>query len=162
MKARINKLISEALSASRRDAEEYIKQKRVKINGKIARLGDTVTEGDVVLFDQVDLPVVDLLKQIEMDDKQNSYDKKKEERYKAREKSRREERGESQRINASAKSAALRKTSKNNPENKKHRQEWREDEYASLTGRYKEARKTSRQQGRSGNARARRFSDWDD
>ena len=57
MKLRINKLISDAGLGSRRDVEEYIKRGRVKINGRVAHLGDMVSEEDTVFFDEVDLPV---------------------------------------------------------------------------------------------------------
>lgn len=114
MKLRINKLISEALFCSRRDADEYIKAARVKINGKIAQLSDSVDENDEILFDQVDLPTKDLIRQSVADSKQNKFENA-EKRHK---KSRKDERVDSQRIQAAPKSAALRKTSKNNPENK--------------------------------------------
>ena len=100
MKLRINKLISDAGLGSRRDVEEYIRLGRVKINGRRAQLSDLVSETDVVFFDEVDLPV-----------------KKDSERPRTRD--RRSERAESQRILSAPKSAALRKTSKNNPENKR-------------------------------------------
>ncbi len=63
MKLRINKLISDAGMGSRREAEKYITEGRVKINGRIARLSDSVGETDVVLFDDVDLPVKDLIRE---------------------------------------------------------------------------------------------------
>lgn len=82
MKVRINKLISEALSCSRRDADEYIKASRVKINGKTANLSDCIENNDVVLFDQVDLPVSDLISQIIADNKQEEFEQKIEKRIK--------------------------------------------------------------------------------
>ena len=62
MKLRINKLISDAGLGSRRDVEEYIKRGRVKINGRVAHLGDMVSEEDTVFFDEVDLPVRELIR----------------------------------------------------------------------------------------------------
>ena len=62
MKLRINKLISDAGLGSRRDVEEYIKRGRVKINGRVAHLGDLVSEEDTVFFDEVDLPVKELIR----------------------------------------------------------------------------------------------------
>lgn len=116
MELRINKLISEALACSRRDADEYIKAGRVKINGKIANLSDLVKESDYVLFDLVDLPTKDLIRQAlsdkKLDQHEDSIINKKKKKTKD------EEIAESQRIQSSPKSAALRKTSKNNPENK--------------------------------------------
>lgn len=61
MKLRINKLISDAGLGSRRDAEKYITDGRVKINGRVARLTDLVGEKDIVLLDDIDIPVKDLI-----------------------------------------------------------------------------------------------------
>jgi len=63
MKLRINKLISDAGLGSRRDVEEYIRLGRVKINGRRAQLSDLVSETDVVFFDEVDLPVKELIQE---------------------------------------------------------------------------------------------------
>lgn len=45
---RINKFISETGVCSRREADQWISDKRVTINGIVAELGSTVKEGDVV------------------------------------------------------------------------------------------------------------------
>ncbi len=45
---RINKYLSQAGYASRREAEELIKKNKVKVNGKFAILGQRVNENDVV------------------------------------------------------------------------------------------------------------------
>lgn len=45
---RINKYLADKQYASRRGADELIKQKRVTINGRVAVLGDSVTETDKV------------------------------------------------------------------------------------------------------------------
>ena len=120
MKLRINKLISDAGLGSRRDVEEYIRQGRVKINGRRAQLSDLVSETDTVFFDEVDLPVKELLQEHAAEEKLQSKLKKD------------SERAESQRLQAAPKSAALRKTSKNNPENKRQHQArlsgWGEEE----------------------------------
>ena len=130
MKLRINKLISDAGLGSRRDVEEYIRQGRVKINGRRAQLSDLVSETDIVFFDEVDLPVKELLQEHAAEEKLQSKLKKDSER--PRSKDRRSERAESQRLQAAPKSAALRKTSKNNPENKRQHQArlsgWGEEE----------------------------------
>lgn len=117
MKLRINKLISDAGLGSRRDVEDYIRQGRVKINGKRAQLGDMVDTNDTVLFDEVDLPVKELIQEHLALDKLVQKEKKDEARPRPR--SKQTERAESQRLQAQSKSAALRKTSKNNPENKR-------------------------------------------
>lgn len=117
MKLRINKLISDAGLGSRRDVEEYIRSGRVKINGRKAQLGDLVGETDVVFFDEVDLPVKDLLLEHQAEEKLQA--KLQKDSSRSRTQDRRSERAESQRQQAAPKSAALRKTSKNNPENKR-------------------------------------------
>ena len=117
MKLRINKLISDAGLGSRRDVEEYIRLGRVKINGRRAQLSDLVSETDVVFFDEVDLPVKELIQEHVAEEKLQTKLKKDSERPRTRD--RRSERAESQRILSAPKSAALRKTSKNNPENKR-------------------------------------------
>ena len=43
---RINKFISEAGKASRRGADRLIEEKRVRINGRVAKIGDQVKPGD--------------------------------------------------------------------------------------------------------------------
>ncbi|MDO4692910.1 MAG: S4 domain-containing protein [Porphyromonadaceae bacterium] len=130
MKLRINKLISDAGLGSRRDVEEFIKAGRVRINGKRARLGDMVEATDVVLFDEVDLPVKDLMREHASLEKIQAREREQQGRPRTKDKA--AERAESQRIKASPKSAALRKTSKNNPENKRlarlRRERMEEDE----------------------------------
>lgn len=48
---RINKFITDAGYCSRREADRYIEQKRVMINGKEAKLGDMVSDTDQVEVD---------------------------------------------------------------------------------------------------------------
>ena len=48
---RLNKYISEAGVASRRAADRLVEEGRVTINGRVAVLGDRVSEGDVVAVD---------------------------------------------------------------------------------------------------------------
>lgn len=169
MKLRINKLISDAGLGSRRDVEEYIRQGRVKINGRRAQLSDLVSETDIVFFDEVDLPVKELLQEHAAEEKLQSKLKKDSER--PRSKDRRSERAESQRLQAAPKSAALRKTSKNNPENRRlHKQRiegWDEEEQS-----FDERALRHRNSGRRGAVRqerstpkgrpARLRKDWDD
>ena len=130
MKLRINKLISDAGLGSRRDAEDYIRQGRVKVNGRRATLADLVGPEDSVYFDEVDLPVKDLIRDHLAEEKLQAKEKKYASRSRTRDK--RTERAESQRQASAAKSAALRKTSKNNPENKRQHQArlsgWGEEE----------------------------------
>jgi 23S rRNA pseudouridine2604 synthase len=51
MSIRINKYISEAGICSRREADRKIEMGKVRLNGKLATLGDTVGPGDKVLVD---------------------------------------------------------------------------------------------------------------
>lgn len=120
MKLRINRLLSDAGLGSRRDVEEFIRQGRVKINGQKATLVSMVDIADEVLLDDVDLPVKELVREHESLEKVASYQRQKVAGYNTRQrKGRSEERAESQRIYSAPKSAALRKTSKNNPDNKR-------------------------------------------
>lgn len=48
---RLNKFISESGVCSRREADKFIEQKRVSINGKLPELGTKVLPGDVVTLD---------------------------------------------------------------------------------------------------------------
>ncbi|MDD1358590.1 pseudouridine synthase [Metamycoplasma hyosynoviae] len=48
---RIQKYLSNKGVASRREVERLIEAKRIKINGRIAKLGDTVCESDQILLD---------------------------------------------------------------------------------------------------------------
>ncbi|WP_036441384.1 pseudouridine synthase [Metamycoplasma hyosynoviae] len=48
---RIQKYLSNKGVASRREVERLIEAKRIKINGQIAKLGDTVCESDQILLD---------------------------------------------------------------------------------------------------------------
>lgn len=153
MQLRINKLISDAGLGSRRDAEEYIRSGRVKINGRKAQLSDLVGENDVVFFDDVDLPVKDLLLEHQAEEKLQAKIKK--DSARSRTQDRRSERAESQRQQAAPKSAALRKTSKNNPENKrlhKLRTEGWDDEESQQDF----SPRRPRQSGRRGSARPTR------
>lgn len=52
---RINKYLAEKKYATRRGADELIKSGKVKINGKLAQLGDKVTETDAVVVDSAAL-----------------------------------------------------------------------------------------------------------
>lgn len=130
MKLRINKLISDAGLGSRREVEDYIRQGRVKINGKRATLSDVVGENDEVLLDDVDLPIRDLIREHIALEKLEAQERAKTETQRSK-KDRTEERAESQRQQHASKSAALRKTSKNNPINKRRAQDKAEQEASS-------------------------------
>lgn len=55
---RINKFIAKSGTASRRQADKLIEEKRVKINNKLAKIGDRVSESDVVFLDSRELKLV--------------------------------------------------------------------------------------------------------
>lgn len=62
----LNKYISETGFCSRRNADQYIEERRVSINGKEARKGNRVTANDIVLIDgeplqKKDIPVYIML-----------------------------------------------------------------------------------------------------
>lgn len=116
MKIRINKLISDAGLGSRREVDEFIRRGRVKINGKRAQLGDMVGTEDLVLFDDLDLPTKELVLEHIALEKVLRHEQAKQDKPRTRDKA--SERAESQRLQHASKSAALRKTSKNNPVNK--------------------------------------------
>lgn len=50
-KIRLQKLIAESGLCSRRKAEEYIKQGKVKVNGRVASIGDGATLKDIISVD---------------------------------------------------------------------------------------------------------------
>ncbi|WGI36373.1 pseudouridine synthase [Mesomycoplasma lagogenitalium] len=54
-KERVQKLISQAGIASRRKAEELIKEKKVTVNGKIVQLGELASFEDEILVDGIPL-----------------------------------------------------------------------------------------------------------
>ncbi|MDO4673035.1 MAG: hypothetical protein Q4A76_08980, partial [Porphyromonadaceae bacterium] len=79
------------------------------INGKRAALSDSVNAKDVVCLDDVELPVRDLILEIEADEAyKDAIDRK----------IRNKEEKIQKRTHLSSKSASLRKSSKNNPENR--------------------------------------------
>lgn len=117
MKIRINKLLSEAGLGSRREVEQLIEQGRVLINGKRANLSSLVDKQDTLLLDDLDLPTKDLVQECLALQKLQQHENGKEAK-RVPKRSKAEERAESQRLKHANKSAALRKSSKNNPSNK--------------------------------------------
>lgn len=57
-KTRLQKIMSDAGICSRRKAEEFISQGRVKLNGNVAHLGDKASARDIIQLDgqRIDLP----------------------------------------------------------------------------------------------------------
>lgn len=57
MEVRLNKMLSDAGLCSRREADEYIKEGRVRVNDDLPRVGQKVTEDDKVTLDDVIVPI---------------------------------------------------------------------------------------------------------
>lgn len=139
MQIRINKLISESGLGSRREAEAYVTEGRIYINGKRASLSDKVCEKDTVLLDDVELPVAELIQELSAAE---AY-------RKAIEKpSHKNTKQKAERTYISPKSASLRSKSKNNPENKRRHKykerletENRESPYAELNRKIRKQKK---------------------
>lgn len=126
MEIRLNKLISDSGICSRREADRLIEEGRVTINGKPARMGQKVTEQDAIRIDEVDLNPSKRLFNPDNARKQVQTE-----------------------MPINKKSAALRKTSRNNPVNKAQRKAARnkvnkEEEYGSETHRTGNRRTTFR------------------
>lgn len=60
MKIRLNKLISDYGICTRREADLFIQTGRVTVNGKRSDVGDSVTENDIVIVDDVQISLKDL------------------------------------------------------------------------------------------------------
>lgn len=126
MEIRLNKLISDSGICSRREADRLIEEGRVTINGKPAHMGQKVTEQDAIRIDEVDLNPSKRLFNPDNARKQAQTE-----------------------MPINKKSAALRKTSRNNPVNKAQRKAARnkankEEEYGSETHRTGNRRTTFR------------------
>lgn len=158
MKVRINKLISEALACSRRDADEYIKASRVKINGKTANLSDCVENKDLVLFDQVDLPVSDLISQILADSKQEEFEHKAEKRQKQK----KEEKSNSQKNMSSWKSSKPNNDSGNKVKKMRNHSWDDDDDDNSFSKNNKSKRFEQKGKKPFKNFRSGRYSDFED
>lgn len=112
MTQRLNKLISDSGLCSRREADRFIESGRVTINGSIAKLGAIVQEDDKVLVDGFPINIKAVAIRVAKG-KQNNAQSTTSNKLSHRAKS-----ILAQQMAAAPKSAALRKTSKNNPANK--------------------------------------------
>ena len=137
MEIRLNKLISEAGVCSRREADNFIEMERVTVNGKQPHVGQKVTAEDVVLVDGERLNVEKYIRLQEEEKKEMQQEKEllgtlrkaKPENKGGHEGAKMEKFGKFNKYAAARKaqkeggwkSAALRKTSKNNPINKAKR-----------------------------------------
>ena len=53
MEVRLNKLISDSGLCSRREADKFIEEGRVTVNGSLPHVGQKVTEADIVMLDDI-------------------------------------------------------------------------------------------------------------
>ena len=53
MEVRLNKLISDSGLCSRREADKFIEEGRVTVNGSLPQVGQKVTEADIVMLDDI-------------------------------------------------------------------------------------------------------------
>ena len=111
MTQRLNKLISDSGLCSRREADRFIESGRVTINGSIAKLGAIVQEDDKVLVDGFPINIKAVAIRVAKG-KQNNAQSTTSNKLSHRAKS-----ILAQQMAAAPKSAALRKTSMNNPAN---------------------------------------------
>ena len=57
MDIRLNKLISDSGICSRREADKYIEEGHVTVNGKQPHIGQRVNENDIVIFDDLQIKI---------------------------------------------------------------------------------------------------------
>lgn len=57
MEVRLNKLISDSGLCSRREADKFIEEGRVTVNGSLPHVGQKVTEADIVMLDDIQVKV---------------------------------------------------------------------------------------------------------
>lgn len=57
MEIRLNKMLSDAGLCSRREADKYIKEGRVRVNNDLPRVGQKVTENDKVMLDDISVTI---------------------------------------------------------------------------------------------------------
>lgn len=57
MEVRLNKLISDSGLCSRREADKFIEEGRVTVNGSLPHVGQKVTEADIVMLDDIQVKI---------------------------------------------------------------------------------------------------------
>ncbi|MDD7437323.1 MAG: S4 domain-containing protein [Bacteroidales bacterium] len=62
MEVRISRIVSEYYEYTRRDAEELLRQGRIKLNDQIAGIGDKASVEDIVTLDDVVIPLKGLFR----------------------------------------------------------------------------------------------------
>jgi len=121
MTHRLNKLISDSGLCSRREADRFIESGRVTINGNVAQLGAFVQDEDKVLVDGFPINMNAVAIRIAKGKQQNAQSTS------SNKLSNRAKGILAQQMASAPKSAALRKTSKNNPANRPQLEEEEEE-----------------------------------
>lgn len=112
MTQRLNKLISDSGLCSRREADRFIESGRVTVNGEVAKLGAIFHDEDKVMVDGFPINIQAVAVRVAKGKQQNAQNQT------GKKLSRRAQGILAQQMASAPKSAALRKTSKNNPANR--------------------------------------------
>ena len=65
MEVRVSRIIAEYYDYTRREAEDYIRQGRVTVNGSKIQIGDKAGSGDIVALDDVSIPLKGIFRRLE-------------------------------------------------------------------------------------------------
>lgn len=68
MEVRVSRIISEYYDCTRREAEDYMRQGRAKVNGRQVRPGDKATVEDTVTLDDVQIPLKGIFRRLEREE----------------------------------------------------------------------------------------------
>ncbi|MDN4753721.1 S4 domain-containing protein [Porphyromonadaceae bacterium W3.11] len=64
MEVRVSRIISEYFECTRKEAEEHLREGRVKVNGQVATIGDKATIEDKVTLDEVLIPLKGIFRKV--------------------------------------------------------------------------------------------------
>ena len=65
MEVRVSRIIAEYYDYTRREAEDYIRQGRVTVNGEKIQIGDKADSADIVALDDVSIPLKGIFRRLE-------------------------------------------------------------------------------------------------
>lgn len=68
MEVRVSRIIAEYYDYTRREAEDYIRQGRVTVNGERIQIGDKVGSSDTVALDDVTIPLKGIFRRLEREE----------------------------------------------------------------------------------------------
>lgn len=68
MEVRVGRIIAEYYDCTRREAEDYIRQGRVTVNGTKIGIGDKATSSDTVTLDDVSIPLKGIFRRLEREE----------------------------------------------------------------------------------------------